>query len=204
MDSFKTSHILKSFERVISKSLVNFLEFNNKMDNSQHGSRSGRSTLSQLLEQQDQVLKALEEGENLDTVYLDFSKAFDKCDHGIIFHKLKSLGIRGRVGRWLFGFLIDRFMQVLVMGVKSEKSSLVSGVPQGSVLGPVLFLVYISDIAEGLKANTLVYVDDTKVRQRVSKEEDIELMQAELHKLYQWGRNNNMEFNGKNPAYGRH
>ena len=204
MDSFKTSHILKSFERVISKSLVNFLEFNNKMDNSQHGSRFGRSTLSQLLEQQDQVLKALEEGENLDTVYLDFSKAFDKCDHGIIFHKLKSLGIRGRVGRWLFGFLIDIFMQVLVMGLKSEKSSLVSGVPQGSVLGPVLFLVYISDIAEGLKANTLVYVDDTKVRQRVSKEEDIELMQAELHKLYQWGRNNNIEFIGKIPAPGRH
>ena len=192
-----TSHVVKSFERVMRKTLVNFLEFNKKMDDSQHGSRSGRSTLSQLLEQQDHVLKALEDGENLDTVYLDFSKAFDKCDHGIIFHKLKSLGIGGRVGRWLFGFLTDRFMQVLVNGVKSKKSSLVSGVPQGSVLGPVLFLVYISDIAERLKANTLVYVDDTKVRQRVNKEEDIELMQVELDKLYQWGRNNNMEFNGK-------
>ena len=76
-------------------------------------------------------------------------------------------------------------MQVLVNGVKSKKSSLVSGVPQGSVLGPVLFLVYISDIAEGLKANTLIYVLDTNVRQRVNKEEDIELMQVELDKLYQ-------------------
>ena len=69
-------------------------------------------------------------------------------------------------------------MQVLVNGRKSKKSSLVSGVPQGSVLGPILFLVYISDIAEGLKAKTLVYVDDTKVRQQVNTEEDIELMQA--------------------------
>ena len=88
-------------------------------------------------------------------------------------------------------------MQVLVNGRKSKKSSLVSGVPQGSVLGPILFLVYISDIAEGLKAKTLVYVDDTKVRQQVNTEEDVELMQAELHKLYQWGINNNMEFNAK-------
>ena len=84
-------------------------------------------------------------------------------------------------------------MQVLVNGVRSKKCSLVSGVLQGSVLGPVLFLIHISDIAEGLKANTLVYVDDTKVRQRVNKEDDIELMQVELDKLYQWGRNNNME-----------
>ena len=85
-----TSHNVKTFERVLRKTLVNFLEFNKKMDHNQHGSRSGRCTLSQLLDQQDEVLKALEEGENLDTIYLDFSKAFDKCDHGIIFHKLKS------------------------------------------------------------------------------------------------------------------
>ena len=82
--------------------MVNYLELNKKMDPNQHGSRAGRSTLSQLLEQQDEILKALENGENLDTIYLDFSKAFDKCDHGIIFHKLKSLGIRGKIGRWLF------------------------------------------------------------------------------------------------------
>ena len=118
------------------------------MDKNQHGSRSGRSTLSQLLEQQDEVLKALEDGDNLDTIYLDFSKAFDKCDHGIIFHKLKALGIKGRVGRWPYSFLTGRFLQVLVNSKKSSRSSLVSGVPQGSVLGPILFLIYISDIAQ--------------------------------------------------------
>ena len=167
------------------------------MDQNQHGSRAGRSTLSQLLEQQDEILNALEEGENLDTIYLDFSKAFDKCDHGIIFHKVKSLGIKEKIGRWLFNFLSGRFLQVLVKGRKSSRSSLVSGVPQGSVIGPIIFLIYISDIAEGINANTLVYVDDTKLKQRVKSEEDVEHLQEELNKLYIWGENNNMELNGK-------
>ena len=94
-----TSHVIKTFERVMRRSLVAFLETNNKMDPNQHGSRTGRSTLSQLLMQQDAVLKALEEGENLDTIYLDFAKAFDKCDHGILLAKLKALGVGGRTGR---------------------------------------------------------------------------------------------------------
>jgi hypothetical protein len=192
-----TSHVVKTFERVLRKTMVNYLEFNKKMDQNQHGSRAGRSTLSQLLEQQDEILKALENGENLDTIYLDFSKAFDKCDHGIIFHKLKSLGIRGKIGRWLFNFLSGRFIQVLVKGRKSSKSSLVSGVPQGSVIGPIIFLIYISDIAEGINANTLVYVDDTKLKQKIKSEEDVELLQEELNKLYSWGEKNNMEFNNK-------
>ena len=191
-----TSHVIKTFERVMRRSLVAFLETNNKMDPNQHGSRTGRSTLSQLLMQQDAVLKALEEGENLDTIYLDFAKAFDKCDHGILLAKLKALGVRGRTGRWIYSFLTGRIQKVIVKGRKSKGSVLKSGVPQGSVLGPILFLVYISDIARDLTASTLVYVDDTKLRQSIKTEEDVETMQKELEKLFTWGTNNNMEFNG--------
>ena len=134
-----TSHVIKTFERVMRRSLVGFLETNKKMDPNQHGSRSGRSTLSQLLMQQDAVLKALEEGENLDTIYLDFAKAFDKCDHGILLTKLKALGIGGKTGRWIFSFLTGRIQKFIVKGRKSQGSVLKSGVPQGSVLGPILF-----------------------------------------------------------------
>ena len=84
---------------------------------------------------------------------------------------------------------------VLVNKVKSKYSSLVSGIPQGSVLGPILFLIYISDIGQDLIANTLVYVDDTKVKQKVTSESDVEDLQKELIKLDNWAKVNNMEFN---------
>ena len=81
--------------------------------------------------------------------------------------------------------------------VKSKWSEIISGIPQGSVLGPILFLIYISDIGEDLNVDTLVYVDDTKVKQRVNSEEDIECLQKELQKLDNWAKENNMKFNGK-------
>ena len=119
--------------------------------------------MSQLLQNQNEILTAMENGENLDAVYLDFSKAFDKCDHGVLLHKIKRLRITGKLGKWLQNFLTGRQQVILVNRVKSKHSKLVSGIPQGSVLGPILFLIYISDIGQDLSAstNTLVNVDDT-------------------------------------------
>ena len=192
-----TSHLVKTLERLIRKQLVSHLERNKLMDETQHGSRAGRSTLSQLLEHQDQILKELEEGNNVDAVYLDFSKAFDKCDHGILLQKIKKLKIKGKLGRWIADFLQGRKQAVIVDRVKSKWSEIISGIPQGSVLGPILFLIYISDIGEDLNVDTLVYVDDTKVKQRVNSKEDIECLQKELQKLDNWAKENNMKFNGK-------
>ena len=165
-----TFHIIKTLERVIRKSMVSHLERNGLMDEHQHGSRSKRSTLSQLLQHHDEILKALEEGENVDSIYTDFSKAFDKCDHGILLHKLKRMKINGKLGRWVQNFLKSRQQIILVEKVKSNKSIIVSGIPQGSVLAPILFLIYISDIGEDILANTLVYVDDTKIKMSVKNE----------------------------------
>ena len=106
-----TSHLIKTMERVIRVSLVSYLEYHAMMDSSQHGSRTGRSTLSQLLQHQDEVIKALEEGFNIDTIYLDFLKAFDKCDHGILLHKMKKMGITGKLGRWIQSFLSQRIQK---------------------------------------------------------------------------------------------
>ena len=96
---------MKTFERVLVKALVSYLEFRWKMDSRQHGLRAGRSTLSRFLLHFNLVLKALEEGKNVDAIYLDFAKAFDKVDHGMLLHKIKSQGIKGKMGRWIQNFL---------------------------------------------------------------------------------------------------
>ena len=102
-----------------------------------------------------------------------------------------------KLGRWIQGFLKNREQIILVEKVKSSKSLIISGIPQGSVLGLILFLIYISDIGEDLLASTLVYVDDTKVKRSVKSESDVENLQIELNKLDSWSKNNNMEFNKK-------
>ena len=103
-----TSHLAKTFERIIRKSPVAFLEVNQKMNPSQYGFRSRRSCLSQLLEHYDKVLEILENGDNADCIYLDFAKCFDKIDIGLLCHKLKENKITHKVGIWLHNFLVDR------------------------------------------------------------------------------------------------
>ena len=191
-----TSHVAKTGERIIREKLVNYLEFINKMDGSQHGSRKGRSTLSQLLEHHHEIIQMLENGKNCDSIYLDYAKAFDKCDIGILMHKLKSLGVTGKLARWIYNFLAGRKQQVVVNGVTSNVTDVISGVPQGTILGPILFLIYISDIGDSINSLKKVYVDDTKVKKGIKSEEDVEDLQADLEKLYTWAKENNMVFNG--------
>ena len=191
-----TSHVIKVMERMLRKQIVGFLEMHDKMVPNQHGSRAKRSCLSQLLEHHLEILDMLERGENVDLVYLDFAKAFDKCDINLLLHKVKALGITGKLGRWIHCFLTKRKQNVIVNGTKSSSSDVISGVPQGTVLGPLLFLIYIADIGENVKANTKVYVDDTKLTKSVKTNQDIESLQEDLETLYSWASENNMKFNG--------
>ena len=156
-----TSHLVKIFEKILRKKIVHHLEVNQLLNETQHGFRAGRSCLSQLIAHYDKILSLLDQGANVDVIYLDFAKAFDKLDFNITFSKLKSLNIDGKVGRWLHSFLTNRFQSVIVNGTKSAPASVVSGVPQGSVIGPLLFLVLIDkDIAHSFLSS---FADDTRV-----------------------------------------
>ncbi|CAL4073588.1 unnamed protein product, partial [Meganyctiphanes norvegica] len=99
-----TSHIIKAFERIVRTAIVTYLEENNLLPKNQHGFISGRSTLSQLLNHVEDIIRAWEDGKATDTIYLDFAKAFDKVDHDILCHKIKKLGINGKVGIWIREF----------------------------------------------------------------------------------------------------
>ena len=193
-----TSHIIKVFEKVIRNHLVNFLHENNLFNSDQHGFRIGRSCLSQLLAHYDRIVSLLESGVNVDTIYLDFSKAFDKVDHTILLKKLSLIGIRGKMLTWIKSFLTSRTQRVMVNGVLSDPAPVLSGVPQGSVLGPLLFLVLIGDIdSEILSSFVSSFADDTRLFRGITGVRDASSLQTDLEKVYQWAEDNNMLYNNK-------
>ena len=152
--------------------------------------------LSQLLAHYDEVLSLVESGKNVDTVYLDFAKAFDKVDHAILLKKLSRLGVRGKVLSWLESFLDSRTQNVMVNGILSDAAAVKSGVPQGSVLGPLLFLVLISDIDINVLSSFLSsFADDTRVSKGICGVSDASALQGDLEVIYQWAIDNNMSFN---------
>ena len=194
-----TSHLIKVFERVLRRELVRHIERYDILPDGQHGSRALRSTLTQLLSHYDTILEGLEKGEGVDAVYLDFSKAFDKVETGVLLHKLKSAKVLGKVGCWLASFLNpgDRQQAVVVEGRLSSLSPVISGVPQGTVLGPVLFLLHIADIARRVSpmSRASSYVDDTRVSRSITNQVDCMALQEDLSTIYQWAEQVNMVFN---------
>ena len=191
-----TSHLVKLFEKILRSKIVNHLEKNNLCNATQHGFRSGRSCLSQLLAHYDKILSLLDQGMNVDIIYLDFAKAFDKLDFNITLKKLKHLGITGKIGKWIHSFLTNRTQSVVVNGEQSSPAPVISGVPQGSVIGPLLFLVLIGDIDKDVSHAFLSsFADDTRIGIGISTEEDVNQLQEDLEKVYEWAIENNMLFN---------
>ena len=191
-----TSHLIKIFEKILRKHIVEHMNNNNLFNPNQHGFRSGRSCLSQLLEHIDTLLNILQDGSNADVIYLDFAKAFDKVDFHIVLHKISKLGISGKIYRWIESFLTHRHQSVIVNGIKSDPQPMISGVPQGSVLGPLIFLILIGDIdANVVKAVVRSFADDTRATNAIRSVEDTLILQEDLDRIYDWSDDANMELN---------
>ena len=192
-----TSLVSKIFEIIIRKHMLKFLKETNRIHDNQHGFREQRSCLSQLLEHHDLILDALESGGSYDVIYTDFAKAFDKCDFTVICRKLINLGIAGNVGRWIHSFLSRRKFRVLVNGRLSEDEAVISSVPQGTILAPLLFVIMINDISDGIDdCDVGTFADDTKISKCIKSYEDADCLQSGLNSTFDWADLNNMEFNG--------
>ena len=192
-----TSIFIKVFERIIRKQVVAFMNRQGHQNNTQHGFRRGRACLSVLLDVFDDLMHMLSSDTTVDMIYLDFSNAFNKADHGVFLHKLKDLGITGRLGIWFFQFLTNGTHYVRIPGGISKDSPVLSGVPQGTVLGPLLFLIMISDINKGTTSSKLT-ADDTRVYSNIDEADDCDNLQYDLNSSYNWAVHNNMFLTLKN------
>ena len=171
------------------------METNKLVFESQHGFRNKKSCLTNLLEFTKYVSDWVDEGKPVDVVYLDFQKAFDKVPHERLMVKLESLGIRGKVLNWIREWLKDRSQRVVVNGAESDWARVTSGVPQGSVLGPILFIIFINDLEAGIKSKFVKFADDAKLAQAVHNVEGRDSLREDLRILYKWSEKWQMNFN---------
>ena len=161
----------------------------------QHGFREKRSCETQLIMLVDELSKSMQSGKQTDLILLDFSKAFDKVAHEKLLSKLHFYGIRGNILNWIKDFLDNRTQSVILNGTNSDNIAVSSGVPQGSVLGPILFLAYINDLPEQVRSRVRLFADDTAMYLALDKQADSEILQKDLGILQNWEKLWDMSFN---------
>lgn len=184
-----TCILCKTMEKLIRETILNHLLQNGIISPHQHGFVPGKSCITQLLESIDDWTSILEEGGSVDIVYMDFQKAFDSVPHKRLLKKLSACGIGGKILRWVEDFLSERKQTVVINGIRSEERDVTSGIPQGSVLGPLLFVVYINDLPKELKSVAKLFADDTKLYCRSDIDSASENLQQDLDKLNEWSQN---------------
>ena len=164
-----TSVICRMMERILKTHIISHLEDNSILVDEQHGFVSKRSCLSNLLLAMEELTSIYEEKLPIDEIFLDIQKAFDKVPHQRLLYKLKKVGIEGEMLSWIESFLSERYQRVSIKQSHSKWTRIRSGVPQGSVLGPILFILYINDLPDLVKASCSIFADDTKLIKTISK-----------------------------------
>ena len=181
-----TSVPVKILETIIKRAVVDHLETNNLIYDTQHGFRRGKSCLTNLFEYMEYVTKEVDNKNAVDVIYLDFSKAFDKVPHKRLLAKIQGIGIGSNLLKWVESWLTDRKQRVVLNGSSSSWENITSGVPQGSVLGPLLFLIYVNDMDVDIKSEISKFADDTKVFSKATSSTQCSQLQATLDSLVQW------------------
>ncbi|KAL8571418.1 hypothetical protein ACOMHN_058197 [Nucella lapillus] len=175
------AHPSPVLEHILTSNIMDHLELHGTLCHQQHGFRRKRSCETQLLGFADELVNNMAQGKQTDILVMDFAKAFDKVNHSLLVHKLHHYGIRGMLLTWISDFLRDRRQAVVVNSIRSDFIKVQSGVPQGSVLGPCLFLTYINDLPDLLTAHARLFADDTAVYDVVASPDDQAHLQRNLN-----------------------
>lgn len=197
VSNYRPISILNSLSKILEKLIHQrlFLAFKGLLAKEQHGFFKGRSTLTNLLEYTNFIARSMDEGDEIHAIYTDFCKAFDRVDINILLSKLRSFGIRGKLLDWFGSYLKGRVMYVAFNGSSSYEFSPTSGVPQGSILGPLLFSIFINDLCSVLKCLKLLFADDMKLYARVRSILDCARIQTDLNRLRDWCSANKLDLN---------
>ena len=190
-----TSVLCRLLEKLIKKKLMNHLLSNGVIPSEQHGFMQQKSCLTNLLETMEDISKWQDMGIPVDEVFLDFAKAFDKVPHQRLIYKLEKLGLHGHLLAWIQSFLSQRTQRVRIRNSLSNSTRITSGVPQGSVLGPVLFIAYICDLPAQILSRASIFADDTKIFHGIASLKDAENLQRDLDTLHEWCSVWGMQFN---------
>ena len=192
-----TSVCCKLLEHIVCHHLMHHFETHKILTNLNHGFRAGFSCETQLLTTLNDLLLSYDQGKQVDVAILDFSKAFDTVPHRKLLYKLNKYGVHGSVHSWLRNFLTNRTMRVVLDGQASEDVLVESGVPQGTVLGPILFLCHINDLPLCVKSQVRLFADDCLLYRTIDTFEDHLILQNDLSKLETWASQWGMRFNAK-------
>ena len=190
-----TSVLCKLYEGFIRDELYSHLLTNNLLSKEQYGFCKGRSTITQLLVTMEEWISHLDNEVPVDAIYLDLSKAFDSVPHARLLKKLEGYGIQGNLLKWLGSFLKNRTQYVSINEASSSTTTVTSGVPQGSVLGPILFIYYINDMPDAIQSSLKIFADDTKIYTPVTSTEDKNKLQNSLNELTDWSDKWLLKFN---------
>lgn len=182
----------KVLESLIRDVIVKYFNDNNLITECQHGFRNKRSCVTQLLQVMEYLTRETDNANSIDIIYLDFRKAFDTVPHERLLHKLKSYGITGNTINWIRNFLTGRTQSVRVGDAVSSGALVLSGIPQGSILGPILFTIFINDLPGATLSTCKIFADDTKLYNKSDKHD---ILQRDLDSLLRWSEDWQLSFN---------
>ena len=190
-----TSISCKTLEHIVFSSIMEHVDTHKILNHFQHGFRKQHSCETQLVNTVEDLARCLEERQQLDLLILDFSKAFDVVSHRLLLGKLDHYGIRDQTLGWVTNWLTDRTQRVVVDGECSDDAPVLSGVPQGTVLGPLMFILYINDISDGTNCSIRLFADDCLLYRVVDSTRDAAALQWDLNQLCRWADGWEMDFN---------
>lgn len=198
VSNYRPISILSTFGKIFESIISPYLQRHLKLyiSDCQHGFVPSRSTTTNLLSFSETLIRALDENTQLDVIYTDLSKAFDKMSHSILLYKLAVYGVTGSFLKWFKSYLTGREFYVVLNGYQSVSHGITSGVPQGSHLGPILFNVFVNDLPSILNfSECYLYADDLKFSRKIVSPRDSLLLQEDLNRLIDWCDNNRMLLN---------